>query len=90
MWWTSSCGRVELQMTKAEAAACSHQGECDVDVQGLSEKPKIARQLAKIEPAKLRLELRELGCWDSAELADHKQNLQRVLWIAACDIAEGK
>jgi hypothetical protein len=34
--------------------------------------------------------LKEYGAWDRQELADHDQNLQRILWLAACDITEQK
>jgi hypothetical protein len=87
MWYTGNYG-VELQMTKAQAESASHQGQCDSDVRELSRVPKIARQLAKLDPAKLRSELKEYGAWDEAELADHDQNLQRILWLAAGDIVE--
>lgn len=89
MWWCSSSGRIEIQMTKAQAASASHQGQCDDDVMALSRVPKIARQLAKIDPETLRRELDEYGAWDDAELADHDQNLQRILWLAAGDIVDG-
>lgn len=78
-----------MQMTKAQAATASHQGQCDDDVRELSGVKSIARQLAKIDPTLLASELREYGAWDSDELADHDQNLQRLVWIAACDISEG-
>ena len=55
----------------------------------LSRQPYIAEQLAKLDPKLLAKELSEWGAWDEAELADHDQNLQRILWLAACDIAEG-
>jgi len=73
-----------------QAQLCSHSGPCDSDVLALSRVPKIARQLAKIDPALLAGELREYGAWDDSELADHPQNLQRLLWIAACDVAGGR
>lgn len=88
MWFTSSSGRIELQMTKAQAHSAHHSGPCDDDVMTLSKNPVIARQLAKINPIALRAELREYGAWDAAELADHAQNLQRILWLAAGDITE--
>ena len=87
MWFSTSSGRIELKMTKAQAESASHQGQCDDDVKALSEVPAIRRQLAKIDPALLRAELRDYG-WDDAELADHAQNLRRLLWIAAGDIVE--
>jgi hypothetical protein len=36
----------------------------------------------------LSAELKEYGAWGAEELADHDQNLQRVLWLAAGDITE--
>ncbi len=87
-WWSSSSGRIELELTRTQAASCSHPGPCDADVLALSQIPKVRRQLAKIAPRVLSAELEEYGAWDEAELADRQQNLQRVLWIAAGDIAE--
>lgn len=88
MWYTSSSGRIELKMTKAQASIAYHQGQCDGDVEVLSFVPSIARQLAKIDPAILADELREYGAWSDGELSDHDQNLQRILWLAAGDIVE--
>lgn len=88
MWHTSSNGLISLQMTLAQARSASHQGRCDEDVEALSREPKIARQLRKIDPEELRRELREYGAWDYAELADHEQNLQRFVWLAAGAIAD--
>jgi hypothetical protein len=56
----------------------------------LSQNRKIRRQLERIDPEVLRKELREYGAWDDEDLADHAQNLQRILWIAAGDIVENQ
>jgi hypothetical protein len=88
MWFSSGSGRIELQMTLDQARGASHQGQCDSDVRELSKVPAIARQLSKIDPALLREELSEYGAWDGEELADHDQNLQRLLWLAAGDIID--
>ena len=88
MWFSSSSGQIGLQMTLAQARSASHQGQCDSDVRELSRVPKIARQLARLDPETLRKELSEYGAWDESELADHDQNLQRILWLAAGDIVE--
>ena len=87
MWYSSSSGRIQLQLTLKQAQSASHSGQCSDDVLALSKVPSIARQLAKIDPEVLRSELREYGAWDAKELADHDQNIQRILWIAAGDIA---
>lgn len=88
-FWCTSSGRVSLEMTKAQARAASHQGSCDDDVRWLAQQSSIVDQLDKIDPAELAKELREYGAWDDAELADHDQNLQRLVWLAAGDIADG-
>lgn len=89
IWWCSSSGRIEIAMTAEQAASVSHSGSCDADVRALSEVPEIAEQLAKINKALLARELSEYGAWDDEQLADHEQNLQRVLWSAGNDINEG-
>ena len=35
-----------------------------------------------------RSHLREFGCWDGADLADHRANCERVLWTWACSCSE--
>lgn len=86
--YISSNGQIELQMTMEQAESVSHSGDCDDDVKELAKVPAIAEQLAKIDPAILSAELKEYGSWDETERADHDQNLQRLLWLAGCDIAE--
>lgn len=88
MWWSSSSGRIELQMTLKQAQACSHPGPCDADVAELRKEPKIRRQLDKLDPELVAGELREYGAWDDDELRFHESNLLRLLWIAANDITE--
>jgi hypothetical protein len=88
MIYLTGSGRIELQITKRQAAACGHPGLCDADVLDLSQVSAIRRQLERIDPALLAEELREWGAWDADELADHAQNLQRILWLACCDIDE--
>lgn len=88
LWFTSGSGRIEIGMTLDDAKSGAHQGQCDEDVLSLSKVPDIAKQLDAIEPALLASELREYGAWDEDELADHRQNLQRILWLACNDIRE--
>lgn len=90
MWHYSSCGRIELNITKAQARTVTNPGPNDAEVLALSHVPSIRRQLAKIDAIILRKELRAYGAWDSVELQDHKQNLQRYLWVACWDISEGR
>ena len=77
MWWSCGSGRIELQITKAQAASVSHAGRCDSDVEALFTIPAIRRQLNRID------------AWDDTELADVEANKRRLLWIAGNDIMEG-
>ena len=77
-----------ISMTKRQAQAMSHPGRCDDDVKEGMQIPAIKRQLKKIDPEKLRKELREYGAWDETDLIDHNANLMRILWIAAGNIVE--
>ena len=80
--------RFEIQMTKAQAQAAYHQGQCDQDVAALAKNPKIRRMLDKIPADKLRAELKGYGAWDAKELADDQANRHRILWLAAANIQE--
>lgn len=87
--WFSSSGRITLTFANLDQCRqCAHPGPCDLDVADLSTDPAIAAQLAAIDAADLARELKDYGAWDETELADHAQNLQRVLWLAACDVHE--
>jgi hypothetical protein len=88
LWFSTSSGRIELTMTLDQAQRAHHTGECDKDVRELSTHPDISKQLAEIDPKLLASELKEYGAWDAEELANHEQNLQRLLWLAAGDIRE--
>lgn len=73
----------ELHMTLPQAKAMSHSGACDSDVAAGLELPSLASQLAAIDPATLRSELTEFGAWEADALADHSENVSRILWLAA-------
>jgi len=88
MWFSTSSGRIELQITKTQARNGHHSGPCDNDVAALSNDPKIKKQLKRIDPDTLKAELSEYGAWDDVELEDHAQNLQRLLWLACGDITD--
>jgi hypothetical protein len=88
-WYTSGCGRIELQITKAQAAQGAHPGPCDTDIAELRKVPAIRRQLAKLNRDVVARELQEYGAWSTNELADHDENLSRLLWVACSDIREG-
>ena len=87
--WFSSSGRINLTFpTLEDAQYCSHQGDCLPDVQETVGHDSMASQLEKIDPDVLRSELAEYGAWDDEELANHDDNLERIVWLASNDVAE--
>ncbi len=86
-YWYIGSG-IELAITLDDARSCSHSGPCDDDVRALSMVGYITEQLEGINEETLREVLREYGAWDDEQLADHAQNLQRLLWGACNDIVE--
>ena len=88
MWYTNGNGNINIQLTKAQAASGAHPGPCDADIAALRELPSIRRQLAKIDAKLLADELAEYGAWDAEQLANHDENLTRILWIACGDITD--
>lgn len=87
-WWSSSSGKIELWMFQEQADSVHHSGECDKDVDLLAHTSNILGQTAALDADVLREVLDEYGCWDENELKDNVANVQRLLWIAGCDIAE--
>jgi hypothetical protein len=80
--------RFELGLTRNDVDLCAHSGVCDFDVFIVSRRDYVVAQLDKIDKETLRAQLKEYGVWDAAELADHTDNCQRIIWLAAWDIRE--
>jgi hypothetical protein len=78
-------GRPTVSMTFEQAQECSHQGPCDSDVE---------RNLDKVmwhaTDNEIRSCLRNCGAWDDLAVADTATLRSRMLWVAACDIAENR
>ena len=88
-WFTSSCGRIEFQMTLEQAQSVCHTGQCISDVKALSNMPEIKAITDELDPETVRLVVREAyGDITEEELKDDEANIERLLWIAGCDIDE--
>jgi hypothetical protein len=87
-FWCSSSGRIELVFRNGDEDGAYHSGACDVDVAGLCDTPYMRKQLKAIKPGLLAKELKEYGAWDAVELADHAQNLHRLVWLASGDLVD--
>ena len=88
MYWSSSCGRIELNITFNNAKKTFHSGDCEPEVIELANKQSIKQQTKLIDKNVLITVLKEYGAWNQDELQNHQQNIIRLLWIAASDIAE--
>ena len=88
MYWTSSSGRIELNIPQGLESVGYHSGACDSDIAELMELDSIKAQLSAIVPQVLSDELKEFGAWDDSELAHHRDNLARILWIACGDLVD--
>lgn len=64
-------------------------GSCDNFIEEIiANEEEVISELNSLDKEQLVKELREYGAWDEEELADHNQNLRRILWIAIGDIQE--
>ena len=90
LWFSTSSGRIELQLTLEQANRGSHSGRCDDDIASLLLEPDISTQLLAISPQLLADELREYGAWNAEKLSNHADNLARLLWIACGDIVDNQ
>lgn len=86
--WCTSSGRIELEIELEDAHFTNHSGDCEQEVKQIMRFPYIKEQLSKIDAALLWQELREWGAWSEQELGDHKQNLMRIVWLAAGAISD--
>lgn len=88
-WFSTSSGRIGLQLKQSNAESGYHQGQCFDDIEALRKLPYIAKQLDALDVQLVSDELREYGAWDDEERANHDSNLTRLLWLACGDIVDG-
>jgi hypothetical protein len=86
--WSDSHGYIELAIDPEDAATGYHMGQCDDDIDALRRVPYIAEQLDRLAPDIVADVLREYGAWSAEDLANHDDNLSRLLWIACGDIVD--
>jgi hypothetical protein len=79
--------RFSIKMTLADAKSAAHQRQCYADVAALIKSKRVSRPKA-CTPENLAAELKEYGAWEADDLLDDKTNWERIVWIAAGNIAE--
>ena len=88
--WESGCGRLTLTLTEADAHIGYHAGDCEDDLRDLMADRIIRDQLDALDPQTVAEYLREFGTWSDDDLANHHDNLMRVLWLACGDLVEAE
>ena len=82
----------ELRLSGQCVLDCSHSGQCDDDVAYWT--PFVLAQIERDDfhnkPTvdKVRHELNEMGAWNDDQLSDDDENWERLIWIAAGNIAD--
>lgn len=89
MPWASG-NYVELRINLRDAEKIRGPGDLENAVRDIMEKPYLAKQLARLNPKKVREELQRYGAWSRKELDDPEMNLVRLIWILASNILEEK
>ena len=91
LYW-AAFNRFDLRLSGYAVLACSHGGDCELDVKFHSKRVKEQMEKDNFKtrptPDQIRAELKEYGAWNQEELADDEANFQRIVWLAACDISE--
>lgn len=91
LYW-ASFNRFELRVSGEAVCAIAQPGPADSAVAKYA--PQVRAQMEadnfpnRPTPEKIREELAEYGSWDAQELADDEANWRRLVWCAACNIAE--
>lgn len=88
--WIDGMGYLKtmIKIKISDAETLASRGESIGTVKRMREESFYENQLQEIKPENLRKVLREYGAWDDQELENHDENLNRILWIAGCDVAE--
>ena len=84
-WWTSSSGRIEIELSREVIEDCHHQGACDADVEFWQKELNL-----DLNREHMIAELGEYGAWSDDEL-DALTDIeleQKILWIASGDIQD--
>ena len=94
LYW-ASFNRLELRLPLAAVLDIAQSGANDAAVQKwksaalfpISDYKTSFRDNPAL-PDLIRHELQEYGAWDETQLADNERNLERLVWLAAWNIAE--
>lgn len=78
----------DFQVKGSIVALCSQSGNMEDNIRQSLEDEELKEELSKLDPDKIRIELKECGTWDEEELKDNEANISRLLWVACGNISE--
>lgn len=88
-WWSSSSGRIELELPEDCIEECSQYGrDATPYVEQWLLFGHILNQFLALDRSLIEKELQEFGAWDDLATVPRSTLHERLLWIAACDLNE--
>jgi hypothetical protein len=90
IYW-ASFNRFSIRMPGEAVQDIAQSGSNDEAVEHWFRRVELGRDIfgrLQATPENIREELKEYGAWDAEQLADDEENLRRIVWIAAHNIAE--
>lgn len=89
--WSSGCGRIELPLFKKEYSTVPLSGRADDAVEALMKQPDIIKRFDKYSDETIFKVVRPIfGDYTDEELQDRTENIRKIIWIACCELQEGR
>ena len=90
-YWTSSCGRIEIPFFKKDYSSVPLMGRADDAVEYLIKQPELVKRFDKYNDETIFKVVREIfGDYTDEELKDRTENIRKIIWVACCDLQEGR
>jgi hypothetical protein len=89
-YWVSSCGRIELPLFKEEYMTIPCSGAADDAVSSLYNQSNIICRFDKYSDDLLSSIVKSYGDYNEADINNRTENIRFILWMACCDLQEGK
>ena len=86
--WSTGSGKIEIGFTREQASLVPLCGDAEDGCNNLMRNSNVMLQFVLIADDLLAHELRQYGAWDSKQLSNRKDNIQRMIWLACCELRE--
>lgn len=89
-YWTSSCGKIELPLFKSEYSTVPLMGRADESVAALMKQPTIINRFNAYTDDLLSSIVKSYGDYNEDDINNRTENIRFILWMACCDLQEGR